>query len=154
MERILGQPLPDDLRTTLRGLVQVAETQSNPLEGIAKIDRELQRAGPRIEEVKKIARAVTSGNRFVLEGDPEDSVILFNVSPKAPSVTKGLRGEDQLDPTRTAACVFPAAIDDQCGLAPLSTNAQASPAPHRSCHSFRARRIDCKGRTLWSSDVG
>ena len=129
MERILAQPLPDDLRTTLRGLVQVAETQSNPLEAIAKIDRELQRAGPRIEEVKKIARAVTSGNRFVLEGDPEDTVILFNVSPKAPSVTKGLRGEVEFDPTRTAACVFPAAIDDRVALRLLAQTLRRVRAP-------------------------
>ena len=59
--------------------------------------------GP-LESSVAIARATTSKNSFVTEGDLADVILLFNDTGKAPSVIKNLRGDIVFEGQKILAC--------------------------------------------------
>ena len=50
--------------------------------------------------------STTDKNKFLVEGDLEDVVLLFNASPTAPHVAKNLRGEIVFEGDKADVCLF------------------------------------------------
>ncbi len=84
---------------------------------------------PRVREAEAVQRAVTDKNRFLMEGDPGDLVLLYNSSPRAVAVVRGLDGNLVFDPERTVACAVPEAPSDRIALEQLVAKARSLGAP-------------------------
>lgn len=107
-QRLLDRPLPDDLRSLLRGFLNEigkAEQSGAPAD-LARADTYFVQFRPRLETAEALAQATTDKNRFLIEGDPDDVLFLYNASPKAPSVVRGLGGDLVFDRDRTLACIL------------------------------------------------
>ncbi len=63
---------------------------------------EAQEANPS----QSLRLSTTDKNRFLVEGDLEDVVLLFNASPTAPHVAKNLRGEIVFEGDKADVCLF------------------------------------------------
>jgi hypothetical protein len=53
----------------------------------------------------------TSKNAFLIDGDGQDFVVLYNSSPKAPHVAKNLRGEIDFEKSTAKVCLYQSGFD-------------------------------------------
>ena len=64
---------------------------------------------------------ITAKNRFLIEGDLQDIVLIYNAGSSAPHVVKNLRGDIVFQDGRVDACVFNREDDDVLGNVVRST---------------------------------
>jgi peptidoglycan hydrolase-like protein with peptidoglycan-binding domain len=106
-KRALTYNLPHDLNdrvtqliSTLEGMAQAANDEPAIVRAIGALDA----LRPPIEDWIAVKQATTAKNRFLVEGDASDTLILFNDTGKAPSVIKNLHGDVIFDKPTVAAC--------------------------------------------------
>ncbi len=132
-ETVLKGPVPDDLRPELAVILQQSEGAApRDLPRLADtLGQRVAQMEPRLREAEAVQRAVTDKNRFLVEGDAGDLVLLFNSSPRANAVVRGLDGNLVFDPDRTVACALPDAPTDRIALEQLVATLRSLKAPIR-----------------------
>lgn len=133
IEALLAGPVPEDLRTELAPLLKQSEGAApQELQRVVEtIERRFAQIEPRVREAEAVQRAVTDKNRFLVEGDPGDILLLYNSSPRAGAVVRGLDGNLVFDPERTLACALPDAPADRIALEQLVAKLRSLGAPVR-----------------------
>lgn len=131
VEALLNGPVPEDLRPELTGLLQEAEGASvKDTPKVAEaVKQRFSQIEARVRDAEAVQRAVTDKNRFLVEGEPGDLLLLYNSSPRAVAVARGLDGNLVFDPERTVACVLPEAPGDRITLEQLIAKARSLGAP-------------------------
>ncbi|CAA2156781.1 hypothetical protein MBRA_02215 [Methylobacterium brachiatum] len=131
VQALLSGPVPEDLRPELAVLLQQADAAPpRDLPRIAEtIQQRFTQIEPRVREAEAIQRAVTDKNRFLVEGESGDLLLLYNSSPRAAAVVRGLDGNLVFDPERTVACAVPEAPADRIALEQLVAKARSLGAP-------------------------
>ncbi len=141
--------MPEDLRPELAVLVQQfdgAAPKDLPRAAEA-LQQRFSQIEPRVREAEAVQRAVTDKNRFLMEGDPGDLVLLYNSSPRAVAVVRGLDGNLVFDPERTVACAVPEAPSDRIALEQLVAKARSLGAP------VKETLPPCSGAQQQSADL-
>ncbi|MCJ2095121.1 hypothetical protein MKK67_21830 [Methylobacterium sp. J-072] len=149
VEALLAGPVPEDLRPELAVLVQQfdgAAPKDLPKAAEA-LQQRFSQIEPRVREAEAIQRAVTDKNRFLVEGDPGDLLLLYNSSPRAVAVVRGLDGNLVFDPERTVACAVPEAPSDRIALEQLVAKAHSLGAP------VKETLPPCSGAQQQSADL-
>jgi len=148
VEALLNGPVPEDLRPELAVLVQqfdVATPKDLPKAAEA-LKQRFSQIEPRVRDAEAIQRAVTDKNRFLVDGDPGDLLLLYNSSPRAVAVVRGLDGNLVFDPERTVACAVPEAPSDRIALEQLVAKARSLGAPLKEtlppCSSAQQQSAD------------
>jgi len=145
---LLDGPVPDDLRPQLAILLQQSEGAApQDVTRIAEtIQQRFSQIEPRVREAEAVQRAITDKNRFLVEGDAGDLLLLYNSSPRAVSVVRGLDGNLVFDPERTVACVVPDVPADRIILEQLVAKARGLGAPVKEslapCSSAQQQSAD------------
>lgn len=131
VQALLDGPVPEDLRPELAVLIQQIDVAApRDLPKVAdKLQQRISQIEPRMRDAEAIQRAVTEKNRFLMEGDAGDLVLLYNSSPRAVAVQRGLNGDLVFDPERTVACALPDAPTDRIALEQLVVKARSLGAP-------------------------
>ncbi|MFK5595877.1 hypothetical protein ACFZ8E_02550 [Methylobacterium sp. HMF5984] len=148
VETLLTGPVPDDLRPELAVLLQQAQGASpQDVPRLAEtIQQRFSQIEPRVREAEAVQRAVTDKNRFLVEGEAGDIVLLYNSSPRAVAVVRGLDGNLVFDPERTVACALPEAPADRIALEQLTAKARSLGAPVKEtlapCSSAQQQSAD------------
>ena len=107
LEALLSSPVPDDLRGRLtEALHQPVDAAPDARGRAAVLERTLAQLEPRIRDAETIQRAITDRNRFLVEGEGGDLVFLYNSSPRAAGVARGLDGSLLFDAARLVACTL------------------------------------------------
>lgn len=149
VQTLLAGPVPDDLRPELALLLQQSEEASpQHLADLSqKFAQRFEQVEPRVREAESIQRAVTDKNRFLVEGNGGDLLLLYNSSPRATAVMRGLDGNLVFDPDRTVACALPDAPTDRIVLEQLVAKARSVGAP------VRETLARCTSAQLQSADL-
>lgn len=148
VETLLSGPVPEDLRPELAVLLQQAqEAAPKDLPRVAEtMQQRFSQIEPRLREAEAVQRAVTDRNRFLVEGEAGDLLLLYNSSPRAAAVIRGLDGNLVFDPERTVACALPEAPSDRIALEQLVAKARSVGAPVKeslaSCSSAQQQSAD------------
>lgn len=131
VQTLLSGPVPDELRPELAGLLHQSDNASpRDLPKVAEaIQQRFSQIEPRVRDAEAIRRAVTDKNRFLVDGDPGDLLLLYNSSPRATAVVRGLDGNLVFDPERTVACTIPEPPADRIALEQLLAKARSLGAP-------------------------
>ncbi len=130
-QALLAGPVPEDLRAELTETLRQAEARGTTDARIVADGFQLRMAQlePRLREAEAVQRAVTDRNRFLVESDAGDLVLLYNSSPKATGVARGLDGGLVFDPERTVACALTDPPTDRIAQEQLAAKARAVGAP-------------------------
>ncbi|MFJ7436972.1 hypothetical protein ACIQW5_04860 [Methylorubrum thiocyanatum] len=133
VQTLLAGPVPEDLRPELTLLVQQSAEAppQDPANVLPALAQRFEQVEPRVREAEAVQRAVTDKNRFLIEGEGGDLLLLYNSSPRAGAVMRGLDGNLVFDPERTVACALPDAPADRIALEQLVAKARAIGAPVR-----------------------
>ncbi|GMA74808.1 hypothetical protein GCM10025880_12250 [Methylorubrum aminovorans] len=148
VQTLLAGPVPEDLRPELTLLVQQTAEASprDPAAVLPTLVQRFEQVEPRVREAEAVQRAVTDRNRFLVEGESGDLLLLYNSSPRAAAVMRGLDGNLVFDPERTVACALPDAPADRIALEQLVAKARAIGAPVREtlarCTSAQQQSAD------------
>ncbi len=105
-EAALAQSLPDATRSRVEGLLQDLRNGANSSDPatLGRLALDFDNLKPGLDDAVALAKATTPKNGFLLEGDPDEIVVLYNDGGRAPSVIRNLRGELVFDAGRTTAC--------------------------------------------------
>lgn len=149
VEALLAGPVPEDLRPELAVLVQQFDgtTPKDLPKAAEAIQQRFSQIEPRVREAEAIQRAVTDKNRFLVDGEPGDLLLLYNSSPRAVAVVRGLDGNLVFDPERTVACAVPEAPGDRIALEQLVAKARSLGAP------VKETLPPCSGAQQQSADL-
>lgn len=148
VETLLTGPVPEDLRPELAVLLQQAQgVAPQDMPRMAEtIQQRFSQIEPRVREAEAVQRAVTDKNRFLVEGDAGDLLLLYNSSPRAVAVARGLDGNLAFDPERTVACALPEVPSDRIALEQLVAKARSLGAPVKEtfahCSSAQQQSAD------------
>ncbi|WP_156467599.1 peptidoglycan-binding protein [Methylobacterium sp. Leaf102] len=148
VQQLLDGPVPDDLRPQLEILRKQSEGGApQDLPRLAEtLQQRFSQIEPRVREAEAVQRAVTDKNRFLVEGEAGDLLLLYNSSPRAVSVVRGLDGNLVFDPERTVACVVPDVPADRIALEQLVAKARNLGAPVKEklapCSSTQQQSAD------------
>ncbi|WP_289015460.1 peptidoglycan-binding domain-containing protein [uncultured Methylobacterium sp.] len=147
VEGLLAGPVPEDLRPELAVILRQSEGGPQDLPRLAEtIEQRFAQIEPRVREAEAVQRAVTDKNRFLVEGDAGDILLLYNSSPRAGAVVRGLDGNLVFDPERTVACTLPDAPADRIALEQLVAKVRSLGAPVRDtlprCTSAQQQSAD------------
>ncbi|KQO99312.1 hypothetical protein ASF33_06655 [Methylobacterium sp. Leaf92] len=128
---LLAGPVPEDLRPELAVILQEVEGAApQDLPRLADtIERRFAQVEPRVREAEAVQRALTDRNRFLVEGEAGDLLLLYNSSPRAVAVARGLDGNLVFDPERSVACALIDAPADRVALEQLVAKARGLGAP-------------------------
>lgn len=131
VEAVLNGPVPDDLRPALTSLLQEAGSagELDKPKVAEAVRQRFSQIEPRLREAEAVQRSVTDKNRFLVDGDAGDFLLIYNSSPRATAVAKGLDGNLVFDPERTVACVLPEAPGDRITLEQLVIKARGLGVP-------------------------
>ena len=148
VQALLSGPVPDDLRPELAVLLQQSEGAAP--QDVPRISDTLQQRfsqiEPRVRQAEAVQRAITDKNRFLMDGDAGDILLLYNSSPRAVSVVRGLDGNLVFDPERTVACAVPDAPSDRIALEHLVAKVRSLGAPIKEtlapCSSAQQQSAD------------
>ncbi|TXN73033.1 hypothetical protein FV230_02735 [Methylobacterium sp. WL6] len=149
VQALLSGPVPDDLRPELAVLMQQSEGAApQDLPRIAEtLQQRFSQIEPRVLQAEAVQRAVTDKNRFLVDGDAGDLLLLYNSSPRAVSVVRGLDGNLVFDPEHTVACALPDAPSDRIALEQLVAKARTLGAP------IKETLAPCSSAQLQSADL-
>lgn len=130
-QALLAGSVPDDLRRDLTETLRQVEPRGTAdvraqADGLGQKMAQLE---PRLREAETVQRAVTDRNRFLVEGEAGDLVLLYNSSPKAAGVARGLDGGLVFDPERMVACALTDPPTDRIAQEQLAAKARAVGAP-------------------------
>lgn len=130
-QALLGGPVPDELRAELTETLRQAEVRgtADPRNVADGIDRRMAQMEPRLRELETEQRALTDRNRFLVEGDAGDFLLLYNNSPKATGVARGLDGGLVFDPQRSVVCALTDPPADRVAGEQLAAKVRAVGAP-------------------------
>lgn len=148
VQALLSGPVPEDLRPELAVLLQQSDGAApRDLPKIAEaIQQRFSQIEPRVREAEAVQRAVNDKNRFLVDGDAGDLLLLYNSSPRAVAVVRGLDGNLVFDPERTVACAVPDAPTDRIALEQLVSKARSLGAPVKealpSCTTAQQQSAD------------
>ncbi|WP_187276037.1 peptidoglycan-binding protein [Methylobacterium sp. WL116] len=127
---LLGGPVPDDLRRDLAETLRQAEERGPADARTADgIEQRMVQLEPRLRDLETMQRVITDRNRFLIEDDANDIVLLYNSSPKATGVARGLDGGLVFDPERMVACALTDPPTDRIAQEQLAAKARAVGAP-------------------------
>ncbi|MDP4022019.1 hypothetical protein Q8W71_05245 [Methylobacterium sp. NEAU 140] len=149
VQAVLAGPAPDELRADLTETLRQSEARgTTDARTLADgIERRLTQLEPRLREAEAVQRAVTDRNRFLVEGDPGDLVLLYNSSPKAGGVARGLDGGLVFDPERMVACALLDPPTGRVAQEQLAAKARAVGAPIKDAFAR------CTGAQQQSADL-
>jgi peptidoglycan hydrolase-like protein with peptidoglycan-binding domain len=102
----LVMSLPAHTKALLTGLLDdIAKVRSNPdipsLERVASSFRTMKVS---VDGDIAVQGALTANNRFILDGEPNEVLVLYNDTSKAPSLVKNLKGDFVFQGGRTSVC--------------------------------------------------
>lgn len=145
---LLDGSVSDDLRAELTAVLRQADVQ-DVTDQRAHADGLVQRMAqlePRLREAETVQRATTDRNRFLIEDDPQDILLLYNTSPKAAGVARGLDGGLVFDTERMIACTLLDPPADRITQEGLASKARALGAPVKDtlprCSSAQQQTAD------------
>ncbi|MGA0598440.1 peptidoglycan-binding protein [Enterovirga sp. CN4-39] len=105
-EAALAQALPESTRSRVDTLLQdlrSGRSGSDPAV-LGRLALDFDNLKPGLDDAVALAKATTPKNRFLIEGDPDEIIVLYNDGGRAPSVIKNIKGELVFEMGRTAAC--------------------------------------------------
>lgn len=105
----IASPILDQLRATTDDVNALLIKNNLRNQFFASSAADLQVASA--QGTPNLSLATTEKNRFLMTGDLQDVVFMFNSSPKAPHVARNLRGDVIFDKSTASVCFFQKTFD-------------------------------------------
>ncbi|KLK91053.1 hypothetical protein AA309_22335 [Microvirga vignae] len=100
------QPLPEPVKAALASLSSdIEQARANPsVESHERIVMAYDAVKTDTENAIRVAKATTDRNRFIIEGDAADLLVLYNDSGKAPTLVRNLKGDLVFQGDKSGIC--------------------------------------------------